>query len=179
MSERPSLPVLARVFARHANTTWGGGSATIGALHDQIVAKRGWLDELTFQLAYALSRLTPGTNLLAFCTAAGWSTRRWAGAVVALLAASIPCALLAVGATAFYEQLHGNPYFEAAAAGALASAVAIMLSTAWVFAGPHVKAAPWKAVLIVPAAIALSLGLHLAPVHILLLAAAAGLVWPV
>jgi hypothetical protein len=33
----------------------------------------------------------------------------------------------------------------------LAAAVAIMLSTAWVFAQPHVNAAPWKAVVVVAA----------------------------
>jgi hypothetical protein len=53
-----------------------------------------------------------------------------------------------------------------------------MLSTAWTFAQPHVKAAPWKAVVIVPATAALALGLDLAPVKILLLAALVGLLWP-
>ena len=67
------------VFARYANLTWGGGSATISVIHEQIVLKRRWISELQFDVAFALSRLTPGTNLLAFCTAAGWLTRRWVG----------------------------------------------------------------------------------------------------
>ena len=92
----PSLRAIASVFARYANTTFGGGSATIAVLREQIVEKRPWLDREQFDLAYALSRLTPGTNLLAFCTAAGWITRRGLGALFALLAASLPCSLLAV-----------------------------------------------------------------------------------
>ena len=175
----PSLPQIASVFARYANTTFGGGSATIAVLEEQVVVKRSWLDRDQFDLTYALSRLTPGTNLLAFCTAAGWTTRRWLGALVALVAASLPCSLLAVLVTVFYEQLQGNAWFQAGLAGALAAAVAIMLSTAWVFAAPHVKAVPLKAMIVVPAAAALSLGVHLTPVRILLLAAAAGLLWPV
>jgi chromate transporter len=177
-ADRPSLVALASVFARYANTTFGGGSATIGVLKEQIVVRRPWLDEESFELNYALSRLTPGTNLLAFCTAAGWTTRRWLGAVVALLASSLPCSLLAVLVTVFYEELQGQAWFRAALSGALAAAVAIMVSTAWVFAEPHVKAAPRKAAVVLPAAAALSLGAHLSPVQILLLAALTGLVWP-
>ena len=178
----PSLPELASVFARYANTTFGGGSATIAVLKQQIVQKRSWLRAPEFDLNYALSRLTPGTNLLAFCTAAGWTRRRWLGAIVALIASSIPCSLLAVLITIFYtNSLHaGNgAWFQAALSGALAAAVAIMVSTAWVFAEPHVKAVPWKAAIVVPATAALALGLHLSPVKILLLAAVAGVLWPV
>jgi len=174
----PTLRAIAAVFARYANTTFGGGSATIAVLREQIVERRGWIDPDQFELGYALSRLTPGTNLLAFCTAAGWTARRWPGAIVALLAASLPCSLLALLVTVFYGQLHDSAAFQAALGGALAAAVAIMISTACVFAEPYVRAAPRKAAAIVPAAIALALGAHLSPVEILLLAAAAGLAWP-
>jgi chromate transporter len=175
----PTLLAIATVFGRYANTTFGGGSATIAVLKEQILHTRGWIQEAEFDLSYALSRLTPGTNLLAFCTAAGWTARRWLGAIVALLASSIPCSLLALLVTVFYDELHGSALFQAALRGALAAAVAIMLSTAWVFAEPHVKAAPRKALVIVPCAMALSLGLHLSPVKILLLAALTGIASPV
>ena len=119
----PSLPEVASVFARYANTTFGGGSATIAVLREQLVAKRSWLREQEFELDYALSRLTPGIlTLLAFCTAAGWTRRRWLGAIVALLASSLPCSLLVLLVTAFYEQLQGSSWFQAALGGALAAA---------------------------------------------------------
>jgi chromate transporter len=175
----PTLTAIARVFARHANTTFGGGSATIAVLRRQLVARHAWLDDAQFDLGYALSRLTPGTNLLAFCTAAGWTTRGWPGAVIALLAASLPCSILAVAVTAFYGELHASALFTAALRGALAAAVAIMVSTAWVFAEPYTRAAPRKALAVASAAAALSLGLHVSPVEILLIAALAGAVWPV
>jgi chromate transporter len=175
---KPKLGTIAALFARYANTTFGGGSATIAVLKEQVVDKRGWIDQSEFELNYALSRLTPGTNLLAFCTATGWTTRRYLGAIVALIAASLPCSILAVLITIFYAELRGSELFQAALGGALAAAVAIMVSTAWVFAEPHVKAAPWKTVVIAPAVAALSLGLQLSPVKILLLAAVVGLLWP-
>ncbi len=126
----PSLGELASVFARYANTTLGGGSATIAVLKEQVVEKRSWLGEPEFELNYALSRLTPGTNLLAFCTAAGW-TRGVAGSARSSrwMASSLPCSLLVVLVTVFYEQLEGSGWFQAAVAGALAAAVAIMGAT--------------------------------------------------
>jgi chromate transporter len=64
----PSLGKLALVFARYANLTLGGGSATAATMHRELVVKRKWLSEDQFTLSFALGRVTPGTNLLAFCT---------------------------------------------------------------------------------------------------------------
>jgi chromate transporter len=175
---KPSLIAIAGVFTRYANLTWGGGSATIAVIHDQIVTKRSWISELQFNLAFALSRLTPGTNLLAFCTAAGWLARRWLGAVVALLASSLPCSVLAVVVTHFYEVWQHNSIVVAALRGALASAVAVMVYTAWHLSSAHIKAEPIRAALVVPGAIAMTTWAGWPPVRVLLLAAAVGLVWP-
>src|SRR5678815_1275700 len=94
--EHPQLRRIAGAFGRYANLTTGGASATIAVLHRELVAKRAWVDEPRFGSFYALSRVTPGTNLLAFCTGIGWLLRRLPGAIVALLAASIPCSVLII-----------------------------------------------------------------------------------
>ncbi len=174
----PTLLQIGWLFTRYANLTFGGGSATIAVLQKQIVARRQWLSELEFNLGFALSRLTPGTNLLAFCTAVGWMKRRWSGAVVALLAASIPCSIIAVIATHFFEVWQQHPMFLAAIRGALAAAVAVMFNTAWVLAAPHVKTSVPKAAVIVPGAIALVVFAGLSPFQVLLVAAVAGVLWP-
>jgi chromate transporter len=57
------LRELAAAFVAKANFTYGGGSATIATLYGDLVERRGWLKDGPFQLSYALSRLTPGTNL--------------------------------------------------------------------------------------------------------------------
>jgi len=95
----PRLVKIAAVFCRYANFTLGGGSATVAVLHRELLDKRRWLSPDNFNLCFALARLTPGTNLLAFCTAVGWLLRGMAGAIIALLAASIPCAIIVVVAT--------------------------------------------------------------------------------
>lgn len=174
----PTLGTLGWVFVRYANVTFGGGSATIAVLHEQVVERRRWISKLQFDLSYALSRLTPGTNLLAFCTAVGWLTRRWIGAIITLLAASVPCSVLAVLVTHFYEQWQHNRVVQGALRGAMAAAVAIMFSTAWTFAEPHVKAARGKAIVVIPIALVLALHFSVTPVRILLGAAVLGLLWP-
>jgi chromate transport protein ChrA len=97
------LTQLAAVFTRHANLTLGGGSATAATLHRELVQKRCWLTEEQFTLCFALGRTTPGTNLLAYCTGFGWVLRQTPGAVTALLASSIPCAIIVAALTAFFD----------------------------------------------------------------------------
>lgn len=98
-----SLQQIASIFGCFGNATFGGGSATISVLHQEIVAKRRWISDDIFALCYALSRVTPGTNLLAFETGVGWVLRGWVGAVLSLVVGSIPCSTIAVLVTLAYE----------------------------------------------------------------------------
>lgn len=178
-TETPRLHQIAAVFARYGNLTFGGGSATVAVLREQTLVRRKWISELQFQLAYALSRLAPGTNLLAFSTAVGWMTRRWTGALVALAAASIPCSAIALVVTHFFDAWQKNALFRAGLTGALAAAVAVMVNTAWVLAEPHVKRrSKTRAIVVVPAAIALTTFGQMSPFHVLVLAAIVGFSWP-
>jgi Chromate transporter len=86
----PDLGRVAWVFVRYGNFTLGGGSATAATLHRALVEKRQWLTHDQFTLCFALGRITPGTNLLAFCTGFGWVLRGTSGAITSLLAAVNP-----------------------------------------------------------------------------------------
>ena len=175
----PSLAQIADAFVRYANLTFGGGSATIAVLHRELVTSRKWIDETRFGLCFGLSRLTPGTNLLAFCTGVGWLIRRFPGAVVALLAASIPCSLLVVVVTVFFERWSGNAIAQVAIGGAMAAAVGITVMTCWTIAKPYVSRVNWvRPLLFVSVAGALELVFDVPPVRVLLLAAAAGFLLP-
>lgn len=178
VSSAPPLGSLAWVFARFGNTVFGGGSATMTVLERHIV-ERQWLDRRHAQLAYALSRVTPGTNLLAFCTGVGWLMRRGPGAVVALAAASIPCSVLAIALTVFYTVWTGHPLAAFALRGALASAIAIMAVTCWTMLRPHVRGAHRLrvALLFVGAFVLASIG-GLSPLRVLAISAAVGALWP-
>lgn len=171
----PSLAQIADVFFRYGNFTLGGGSATTAVMHGQLVSKRGWLNDERFTLCFALGRLTPGTNLLAFCTGVGWMLRGSAGAIVALLAASIPCALMVIVLTALFRQWQDNGIAQAAIHGAVAAAVAITAKTSWTVARPIYKSgAHLRVALIGAAAFGLYVALGVPAIYILLLAGVGG-----
>jgi chromate transporter len=175
----PNLAQIGDVFTRYANFTLGGGSATVAVLHREILAKRRWLSEGDFALCFALARLTPGTNLLAFCTGVGWILRRLPGALVALLAGSIPCTLIVIAATALFSQWQDNRWAQAAIHGAIAAAVAITVRTCWTIAHPHFKGrSRIRVILVVGAAFALHALLGMPAIEVLLLAAVIGALLP-
>ena len=177
--QSPSLVQIGSVFGRYANLTLGGGSATTAVIHTEIVDKRRWVSQGQFGLCFALGRLTPGTNLLAFCTGIGWLLRGWPGAIVALLASSVPCAILVVLLTALFSRWQENSFAQAAIAGAVAATVAITVKTCWTIAHPHFKSGSrLRVVLIAAAAFSLHVFLGIPAIDVLLLAAALGFFLP-
>ncbi len=173
------LDELAAAFVVKGNFTYGGGSATIATLHGDIVERRHWLAEAPFQLSYALSRLSPGTNLLAFSACIGYQLRRMPGALVALLAASIPCAAMALALSAAYSSWSRYAVVAVATRGALAAAVAVTVMTAVTLIRPHWRTASRKRLAVfVGGAFASAEFVHASPLVVLIAAALAGLIWP-
>jgi len=176
---KPGLAEIASVFARHGNFTLGGGSATVAILHREILDKRHWITPDQFNLSFALARLTPGTNLLAFQTGVGWLLRGWPGALIALLAGSIPCTLIVLAATVLFSQWQANPWAQAAIHGAIAAAVAITVKTCWTIAHPYYKPGSRVRVVVIAAvAFAVYVFLHVPAIWVLLMAGALGAVLP-
>jgi chromate transporter len=174
----PGLSELGIVFFRIGNFTFGGGAATTAALQRELVQRRGWLDDVAFALCYSLSRITPGTNLLAFCTATGWLLRSWRGALVTVLVASIPACAIVWVVTAGFDRISSIRWVQVGIEGALASSVGILLASFWLLVRPYLDRRNWqRSVVIVGASIFLSLYLHMAPIPVLALAAVAGIFW--
>jgi chromate transporter len=176
----PTLTQVAAVFARYANLTLGGGSATAATLHRELVKKRNWLTEDQFTLSFALGRVTPGTNLLAFCTGFGWIILGPAGAVITLLASSIPCAVLVAALTALFSYWQGDAIAQTAIHGMVAAAVGITVKTCWTIAHPYFKGRDGKirVVLVAAAAFALYVWGRISPIWVLVLAAVVGAFLP-
>jgi chromate transporter len=179
-SSNASLPLIASFFGRYANLTLGGGSATSAVIHGEIVGKRHWINDEQFGLSFALGRLTPGTNLLACCTAIGWILRGFSGAVVALLASSVPCTIMVVILTALFARWQENSFAQAAIQGAVAAAVGITVKTCWTIAHPYFKpGSRGRVVAIAAAAFLLNVVGGLSPISVLLIAVVVGFILPV
>jgi chromate transporter len=156
-----------------------GVRVSTAVIHGEIVERRQLVTEEQFGLSFALGRLTPGTNLLAFCTGIGWTLRRWPGAIIALLAASMPCTMIAVVVTALFERWQENPYAQSAIRGAIAAAVAITVKTAWTISHSHFKPGNRLRVMLIGAtAFGLHIILGLSPIEVLLIAAVVGCFLP-
>lgn len=176
---KPALTEIASAFARYANFTLGGGSATVAVLHRELLEKRRWISNDSFALCFSLARLTPGTNLLAFCTGVGWLLRGASGAVLALLAASIPCTVIVVVATGLFSHWQDNHWAHAGIHGAIAAAVAITVKTCWTIAHPHVrKGTRLRVALIAAAAFLLYVWGSVPAIQVLILAAVVGALLP-
>lgn len=174
----PTLAEITRLFGTYGNIAFGGGNPTMAVLQREMIDRRKWLSVDEVGVAYGLARVTPGTNLLAFCAATGWLLRGVGGATVALLAASLPCSVIATLITALYELWSGNRIIAAALNGAMAGAVAVMAAAGWTLVRPYLRLVPrLQAALLVAGSFVLGL-FSVAPLRVLLLAAAVGLIWP-
>lgn len=176
---RPKLHQIVSVFARYGNLTFGGGSATIGVLQHEIETKRRWISRSQFHVCYGLSRVTPGTNLLAFCAGTGWLARGWTGALIALLAASLPCSLIAIAVTAAFDTWSGNIWVKVALHGALAAAIGIISYTCWHLTRSNLRRSNWvRVALVFITAVLLQSIFAIPPIRVLLVASVVGAIWP-
>lgn len=118
-------------FARAGNLTLGGGQPIIAELQRRIMTERRWLPREDFGLLYGIARLTPGTTLLAFIAAMAARMRGPWGGAAAVLAASLPAAMVIWLMTAFFESWSGNRWVATAMGGAMAAVVGLIVSSAW------------------------------------------------
>src|SRR5262249_41881351 len=127
---------------------------------------------------YALARVAPGTNLLAFCVAVGWSLLGWPGALLALLSLSVPSAALVILITHIYESWHTHPLAQTVIQGLLAATIGIIVASAWALVRPALTSGKWiRTFVIVTGAIILTLRFSVSPLRVLALAALVGLIW--
>ena len=175
-----SLYRLFLLYLRVGSLTFGGGDPTMAALQSEMVTTNRWLSPEKYAVVYALARITPGTNVLAFCAGTAWALLGWPGALAAVAAVSVPAAVVVLLLTQGYEIWKSNALAMAAIAGTLAAAVGLMAVSAWQLLQPHLKAPRrLRALGIAGAATLLSLRFDASPVLVLALAALAGLVWRV
>jgi len=173
---QPTLGRLAGLYFRIGNTTFGGGNPTIAALQRELVERQGWITQEDFALAYALARITPGTNALAFCAATAARVLGIRGAVAAVVAVTFPSAALAVLLTMGYENWRSNATVMAAVGGTVAAVAGMMWSSVWLLVRPHFGHL-LRTALFAGGAFLAAWKLGVTPVPIIAAAAVIGLLW--
>jgi chromate transporter len=175
----PTLRALTGIFLRVGNTTFGGGVPTIAALQRELVSQRRWLSPEDYALAFSLSRITPGTNVIAFCAAVGARILGFRGALAGALSETVPSAILAILITQGYETWRTSTWAMAAIAGTIAAVAGMMWSSIWSLVRPQFRdpASSLRGIVITLGAFIAISRLGLGPLAIIGLAALLGLVW--
>ena len=164
---------LAWLVLRDVNGTIGGGLAAMELMR-RSAAREGWLDQRGHALLTAVSRLTPGTNVIAYCAALGWLVSGWLGAAVALLASSLPASVIIIALAATLVRIDQYPVVRVIIAVGVLVATVLVAHSAWHLMRPYInRAAGPRAALIAAVVIAL-LAFGATPVRIFLVAAAIG-----
>jgi chromate transporter len=172
------LRALGALYLRAGNLTFGGGDVITAILQRELVHVRGWLTMDQYGLAQSLAKITPGTGSLAFCAATAWMLRRWAGALVAVLVASLPPAVFVVLLTWGFTAVSANRPGRLVLATVLASAVGMMWAGAWLLIRPQLGPRTWLRTVVLAVAGFLALALwSISPIQILIGAALVGAVW--
>ena len=173
-----TLRALAGLFLRAGNLTFGGGDAITAVLQRELVVRRGWITLDEFALAQSLGGITPGTRILAFAAAVAWIVRRWAGVLTAVLAVSVPSAIVTVLLTAGYDSLRGSRAATLTLAAVLASAIGLMWAAGWLLLQPQLRRDAWlKPVLVFAGAVVVFAVWSVSPIQVLAVAAVIGALW--
>jgi chromate transporter len=175
---RPSLRELAVAVGVDVNRTVGGGHASIELLR-RTFTSRGWLDAASHGLIVAVSRLTPGTNILAYCVMLGWRYHRGTGAAAALVAASTPAALVVFALTATLVRVDRHLAVQALLAVGILVAGALVLASAWNLIRPYLTPEARYRAIVISGVAAVLVVIGATPVRTLIAAAAVGFFLPV
>jgi len=174
---RPRLADVTALFFRVGVTVFGGGDPTIAILQREFY-RRDWLSPEKFAIAYGLARLTPGTNVLAFCAATGWYILGLGGALAAVLAITIPASVLVVWLTRAYDLTTRYPLAQSIANALVAAAVGTMLGAALLLVRTQCSRGRWlRPTVIAIAAFVLAYVVKLSPLQVIGAAAIVGFFW--
>lgn len=168
-----SLGAFTWIVARDVNRTLGGGLASMELLRRTFLAN-GWLDERAHAGLVAVSRLTPGTTVLAYCVGLGWSLHGWGGAVAALAAASLPAAVVVCALTLALVRIHEYPIVQMLLAIGVLVATLLVFSSAVYLLRPYVRRSVLVRASIIAAVSGAMILAGVTPVRILLLSAVLG-----
>jgi len=108
-----ALGEVIRLFLRLGFTAFGGPAAHIAMMHDEVVARRGWMDEQHFLDLVGATNLIPGPNSTEMAIHVGYDRAGWRGLLAAGVCFILPAALI-VGILAWaYVQYGRTPQGEA------------------------------------------------------------------
>src|ERR1700676_3789413 len=168
---QPRWMEMARLYFRVGTTAFGGGDPTIAILQREF-CRRDWLRPDQFAIEFGLARLTPGTNIVAFCAATGWYLMGMLGAITAVLGLTITSSILVIWLTRAWELVVNYPLARAVISAMVAAAVGTMIGAAVMLVRRQCTKRTWLSpVLIAAGAFVLFRVAGLSPLQVIAIAA--------
>ncbi|WP_121251972.1 chromate efflux transporter [Nocardioides ferulae] len=168
MSTPGGVGEVAAVFLRLGAVAFGGPAAHIAMMREELVRRRGWVDDQRFLDLVGATNLVPGPNSTELAIHLGYDRARWRGLVVAGVCFIVPAALMVAGLAWAYVEYGETPAVESLLYGVVPAVIAIVLHALTGLLRTVAKRA-WPAVLAAAALTAYLLGVH----ELLVLAAGA------
>lgn len=146
-----------------------GGFSNLPSLHQDLLAN-GWANEGEFAQSIAIGQISPGPNGL-WVVCLGYLTYGWLGALMALVALTLPPLLILV-VSAMYTRIEHQRWVPGFMRGISLAVIGITLTVVWSII--RTSGIDWKAWLIGALACVLALNKRINILVILALAGAAG-----
>jgi chromate transporter len=162
-----------RYFLRLGTLGFGGPNAHIAAMHEDLVRKRGWIDERHFLDVVGVTNLIPGPNSSEIAIHLGYIRAGPVGGLLAGLAFALPAFLMILGLSWAYFETGGFELREDLLAGVQAVALAAVVATLWRLRAGVVGG--WRKPVLGLAGLAFTLGFPALSPLVLLAAGAANL----
>lgn len=165
---------MAALFTRLGFTAFGGPSAHVALMEDEVVHRRRWLGREQFLDLVGLVNFIPGPNSTELAIHLGLIRAGRAGLVVAGVCFILPAVLIILPLAWAYERYGGLPRMAGVLASVNAALIAVLAVACWRFARASVKDAFTAAVAVLAvAAAAFAHWRHLPQSELAILAAAA------
>ena len=162
-------------FMKFGCFTFGGGWSIVAQMQKEYVEKRRWLTDEELLDFTSVARSVPGLMIGNTSILFGYHAAGIPGAAAALLGIVIPPVIIMIGMVFLYGLLKDNPYMARAMMGVRAAVVPIIISALVKLFKPAMK--DLFCYLVALAALALCLFTGMSTVLIVVLGAAAGLLY--
>jgi chromate transporter len=164
-----------KTFLKFGCFTFGGGWSIVAQMQKEYVEDKGWITDEELLDFTSVARSTPGLMIGNTSVLFGYHAAGIPGALAALLGMVIPPIIVMLGVVVLYDQVKDNLYVSRAMVGVRASVVPVIFSALLKLFKSGMKDA--FCYLIAAAAFCLCLFTNMSNVLIVLLGAAAGLLY--
>ena len=125
------LREVAGLFLKLGFTAFGGPAAHIAMMHDEVVRRRGWLDEQQFLDLLGATNLIPGPNSTEMAIHIGFLRAGWPGLIVAGLCFILPAMSMVMALAWAYVSYGSTPAATWLLYGVKPVVIAIIAKALW------------------------------------------------